>query len=377
MIDNRQYGPLSRALHHFAFNPKFGGIQTQRRLSELEESLFARDIAAAAYVDQPVFVAGLPRAGTTLILTLLAQLPEFAAHTYRDMPFVMAPLLWSRLSGPFQQTSESRERAHGDGMSVGYDSPEAFEEVIWKAFWPGKFQPSFIEPWQADDRQPEFETFLRHHAEKLVAARARDARRTATPPPKRYLSKNNANIARLDLLPVIFPNCRIVIPIRAPEDQIRSLMRQHERFSDLHARDAFARQYMSWIGHHEFGGDLRPIRFDRERQSIHSVENPGEAFWTDQWLRAHREILKPSPHKILLDFEELRHDPWGSLTRLAQALELADPQALVAGADQVKAPDLNRPKSPRTAEVETLYAQARALCINAPGRGRHDLRAAE
>ena len=86
---------------------------------------------------------------------------------------------------------------------------------------------------------------------------------------------------------------------------------------------------------------------------------------------------QPSPHKVLLDFEELRHDPWGSLTSLAQALELADPQALVAGADQVKAPDLTRPESPRTSEVETLYAQARALCINASGRGRHDLRAAE
>ena len=29
------------------------------------------------------------------------------------------------------------ERAHGDGMTIGYDSHEAFEEVLWRAFWPG------------------------------------------------------------------------------------------------------------------------------------------------------------------------------------------------------------------------------------------------
>ena len=31
----------------------------------------------------------LPRAGTTLLLELLAGCPEFAAQTYRDMPFVV------------------------------------------------------------------------------------------------------------------------------------------------------------------------------------------------------------------------------------------------------------------------------------------------
>ena len=32
----------------------------------------------------------------------------------------------------------------------------------------------------------------------------------------RYLSKNNANIARLALLPEMFPGCDIIVPLRGP-----------------------------------------------------------------------------------------------------------------------------------------------------------------
>lgn len=377
MIDERSYGPLARALHHVAFNPSFGGITVQRRLAEIEESLYSDDLDASRYVDRPVFVAGLPRAGTTLILNLLSQVPEFATHTYRDMPFVMAPLLWNRLSAPFQQASDNRERAHGDGVAVGFDSPEAFEEVIWKAFWPDKYQSTHIEPWNVSDRQPDFENFLRRHAEKLVAARARSARRAGRTPPCRYLSKNNANISRLDLLPKIFPDCRIVIPIRSPEAQIRSLLRQHERFTELHARDSFARNYMSWIGHHEFGGDLRPIRFEHGPVPVTNGTSKRKAFWTDIWMHAHREILKPSPHKILVDFTTLCLDPWHSLSALADALEFDDKSVLTDRANQVKANASDTAEHPPTCDAEALYQEARSYCVNPPDHRAYASGAAE
>ncbi|HZD26010.1 MAG TPA: sulfotransferase, partial [Alphaproteobacteria bacterium] len=198
MMERAAYSGLDRLLHRVAFDEVFHGIALQRALAELEDGLVARKIEAVAPSAPPVFVTALPRAGTTLVLNLLARVPGFASHTYRDMPFLLAPLLWGRLSRPFRKSASEAERAHGDGVMVGYDSPEAFEEVLWLAFWRDKYHADRIEPWTADDRDPEFESFFNRHIAKLLAARA--AERDG-PPPNRYLSKNNANIARLGLLP--------------------------------------------------------------------------------------------------------------------------------------------------------------------------------
>ena len=87
--------------------------------------------------ERPVFITALPRAGTPLLLECFASVPEFASHCYRDMPFVPIPCLWNRFSSNFQQAMESQERAHGDGMQIIPDSPEALEEVSWKIFFCG------------------------------------------------------------------------------------------------------------------------------------------------------------------------------------------------------------------------------------------------
>lgn len=36
-------------------------------------------------------------------------------------------------------------------------------------------------------------------------------------------------------------------------------MRQHARALVAQAEDPFPRSYMTWLGHHEFGTDLRPM----------------------------------------------------------------------------------------------------------------------
>ena len=149
------YSPLDRLLHTLAFGR---GCELQKILAGIEEAALARDLPDAP-PSRPVFIAGLPRAGTTLLLSLLAALPEFATHTYRDMPFVLSPLLWDRLSRPFRRPAHARERAHGDGMLVDYDSPEAFEEILWMAFWRGKYHARHIQPWMPEDRDAHFERF--------------------------------------------------------------------------------------------------------------------------------------------------------------------------------------------------------------------------
>lgn len=119
------YSALDRMVHRLAF----AAPAVQLAAAGIEASLLSgrfKDVA----VGPPVFITALPRAGTTPLLSALSLFPSLAAQTYRDMPFVLAPLLWSRLGGAFRRGGAPRERAHGDGVAIGLDSPEASEEVF-------------------------------------------------------------------------------------------------------------------------------------------------------------------------------------------------------------------------------------------------------
>ena len=99
------------------------------RLGERETRLRAEDIAETR-IEAPIFVSGLARSGTTILLEVLARHPSVASHRYKDYPFLFTPFLWNRfLSFVPQGRQAAQERSHGDGIAVSPDSPEAFEEV--------------------------------------------------------------------------------------------------------------------------------------------------------------------------------------------------------------------------------------------------------
>jgi len=192
------YFTADRLLHRLAL----GNLALQKSLADIEDHLHASRLEQIP-VDRPVFVTSLPRAGTTLLLEVINETGAFASHTYRDMPFVLCPLLWDAISRGLRRKVQARERAHGDGMMVGCDSVEAFEEVLWKAFWPQRYFPDRILTWSSHDRDPEFEQAFTNHIRKVIAVRGASSRRIL-----RYLSKNNANISRLRLLAELFPIAR-------------------------------------------------------------------------------------------------------------------------------------------------------------------------
>jgi Sulfotransferase family len=316
------YSRVDRALHRLAFATP----QLQKNLAEVETQRF-RDRINPEHAARPVFITSLPRAGTTVMLDILAGLPEFASATYRGMPFALTPLLWPSVTRGFQQSAEKAERAHGDGLEVGFDSPEAFEEMVWKAFWPDHYRKDRITPWRSDAANPEFEAFFRTYMTKIVASKGGAA--------NRYISKNNANIARLGLLERLFPDARFVIPIRSPWAQSASLLRQHQRFDALHAHDDFALTYMEGLGHYEFGRALRPIAFGgraRDPEAAHTLE-----FWLDYWISAYQAVLETAgPQVILVDHDALCTWPERYLPVLGDALEISDAAGLLASAGRLR-----------------------------------------
>src|SRR5687768_2499298 len=160
------YSTMDRMVHRMAFSTPF----VQLAAADMEETLFGASYAKVR-AGQPIFITSLPRAGTTLLLEVLAQFPSLATHVYRDMPFVMAPVMWSKLSGRFRKPSEMRERAHGDGIEIGYDSPEALDEVFWRTFWPEKYTATGIALWKSTDVKEDARTFFLEHMKKVVSLR--------------------------------------------------------------------------------------------------------------------------------------------------------------------------------------------------------------
>lgn len=322
-FENR-YTWSSRLLHRLAF--KSAGIQVA--LADVERRLFAGKLDEVS-VDRPVIVTALPRAGTTILLELLVRSGAFVSHTYRDMPFVLCPLLWQSLTARFQTQDEARERAHGDGLTVSYDSPEAFEEVVWKHFWPAHYEPDRIEPWQSCD-DPEFVEFFCSHVQRIVAIRN---------PAARYVSKNNLNIARLACLPHLLPDARIIVPFRDPLQHAASLLRQHQMFLQTHRSDPFASEYMEGIGHYDFGLNLRPVNFDGWLEADRRKDASELPFWVEYWIAAYKHILDHERAQIfLLPYHSLSTDPRSVLAAIARFVELEAPERLIDQWPQLRAP---------------------------------------
>jgi len=313
------YSRTERMLHDLAM----GQIDLQQSLSGLEDRTIARAFTALS-AERPVFITSLPRAGTTLTLEVLCEDPVFVTHTYRNMPFLLCPVFWDRMSRGFRKAGAARERAHGDGMSVSYDSVEAFEEVIWRQFWPDHYQPDRITPWTADetDTAGAFVAFLRGHMRKLVGL-ARGRR--GDDAPARYVSKNNGNVARLAFLTRAMPDATVLAMFREPLAHVGSLLHQHENFLALHASDAFARRYMESIGHYDFGGALRPIDFDGWRDGAGAGLSPlGADFWAEYWIAAFTRALAQADEGVrFVSYDRLCAAPQAGLATLADAIGLA------------------------------------------------------
>ena len=353
--DTSQYSFADRLLHRVAFaHPAL-----QRVLGDVENDLFRKQIAGTR-MERPVFVTGLPRAGTTLLLELLHGTGEFASFTYRQMPFVLNPLLWNRLSSGSRKQANDQERAHGDGMMISYDSPEAFEEVLWINYL-GKtvLTDSSIEPLREADLDERFRSAFVALARKLVCLKSDDSAGGGGSKPVRYLSKNNANLSRLSAIRSVFADADLLCCYRHPASHIASLHTQHRRFLDMHADDAFARDYMRWIGHHDFGANFRPIRFGK---SI--AEDPtDERFWLQYWIDAYRHVLEHAPEGTLfIGYESLMTNGRDDLAQLASTLNVRQPQPLIDAAARFRAPGsepraLGELDAALADEAETLYEE--------------------
>ena len=277
------YSKLERIVHSTVFASSFPNELVERIEAESTGRPWSN-----VQIGVPVFISSLPRSGTSALLNSISTLPELCSHNYRDMPLICAPVLWNKLSQKFRSTSKLRERAHDDGILINEDSPEAFEEILWKRFEPWQFRDSSIAILNSADQKTI--DYFADHMKKIVYLR----RESNALQSRHYLSKNNGNISRIKALKKAFPNARFLVPLREPLSHAFSMLRQHTNFSDKHSKDKFAKKYMSDLGHYEFGHLHKPIDFPNAKSRLTGYELTDINYWLNYWICAYRYLAEIS-----------------------------------------------------------------------------------
>lgn len=343
-----------------------------RRLGDIESAFLRHDLERQA-IREPIYIAGVPRAGSTLLTEFLSNHPAVTSHRYGDFPNVYTPYWRNWLAGRGRSSRlQPVERAHGDRIMITNESPEAVEEVIWMHFFRDLHDPEADHV--LDDRTsvPEFERFYTDHIRKLLLVRGRE----------RYLAKGNYNTTRLLYILKLFPDARIIVPVRTPLDQVASLCKQDRLFHRAAREDSRIGRQLEMSGHFEFGPARRPVNIGRPKgqSPIEERWKRGDvvAGWALYWNSVYANLLRQLDQNAglrsavrLVHYEPLCRAPEVTLCKLLDHAHLdARPaqRVIEAFSKRISAPDYYQPQfTPEEIEqIEELTRPAASALGYAP-----------
>ncbi|MFX0011457.1 MAG: sulfotransferase [Candidatus Hermodarchaeota archaeon] len=288
------------------------------------ETLLSREEIDALTIDKPIYITGLARSGTTIILEMLSKHPYLATHKYRHFPLPYFPHRFSRIIDQSRFFTRPRERIHKDGIIVNRESPEAVEEIFWQDFFINNHNEKVSSIISANVSNPDFEQFYRDHIRKLLINQKSP----------RYLAKNNYNITRLEYLHRIFPSVKTLLIIRNPVNHIASLIKQTKLFREMEQKNPLLADWHKLTGHSEFGhyqkcintGDTEIIRKIRRLWKKEETYVKGWAYyWSSIYdyvmdlLEANAKIRKSV---LIVKHEDLCEHPAEIIDRILKHTEL-------------------------------------------------------
>ena len=303
---NFEYSFFSKAFHRIVLTSN----DLQKSLFSLERFLFLK-IKNIKKNTQSLFITGLARSGSTILLNSLYNTGNFASLKYSDMPFIVCPNIWSKISSiNIKKNLKKKTRAHDDGIEFDLQSPEAFEEIFWRSQLDLKLNEKDI--YEQKDIENEiiknFENFL-----QLVTIKEKK---------NIYLSKNNNNILRLDTLKDKLSNKKIIILFRNPLYHSYSLLKQHNNFCNIQKINPFVLEYMNLLSHNEFGINHKPLFFSEFKSNY---ENNNINYWLDYWIFIYSKLSKYINNKndfIFLSFESMKLNPVKILKKIVNNFDI-------------------------------------------------------
>ena len=213
-------------------------------LGNLESRMLQSRIATQT-VNRPVYICGLPRAGTTITLQMLSEHPDVVTHKYADFLMPYMPYVWNQVFPriPVDAMRKPVPRIHRDRIQVTRDSAEMGEEILWEHFFPFIHDESKYSVLDGSTSNPGFERFYVDHLRKLALVRGRT----------RYVSKAIMCVVRMQYLRRLFPDARFLLYVRNPIDHIASMIKQDRIWAELERDDPRQIEIIELTGHHEFG----------------------------------------------------------------------------------------------------------------------------
>ncbi|HEY2474127.1 MAG TPA: sulfotransferase [Candidatus Cybelea sp.] len=213
-------------------------------LGNLESKMLEGRLATQT-VDRPVYICGLPRAGTTISLQMLSEHPDVVTHKYADFLMPYMPYVWNQVFPriPVDAMRKPVPRIHRDRIQVTRDSAEMGEEILWEHFFPHIHDETNYSVLDATTANPSFERFYVDHLRKLALVRGRT----------RYVSKAIMCVVRMQYLRRLFPDARFLLYVRNPIDHIASMIKQDRIWAEIERDDPRQIEIIELTGHHEFG----------------------------------------------------------------------------------------------------------------------------
>lgn len=263
----------------------------------LEKKFFKKKIK------KKIFICGLPRSGSTLLLNLLYSSGSFFSFKYNNLPFFFSPNLVNRLIQIFSKTKSKIQRHHKDDIYIDYESPEAFEEIFWISHLKKKYISKELNFHNLSSKDIfDFEEFLQIYAyynNKI-----------------NYISKNNNNILRIKDLINKVKNSIFIIPFRDPFMQARSLHRVNNIFFKLHKIDKFTKTFFELIGHYDFGMTFRKIKFNNNYEKLNNNNNNDEFFFLENWINYYNYFysLRKNKNIFFFNYDQFLVNPKKYLT---------------------------------------------------------------
>lgn len=285
---NTDYSELSRLLHRIALN----NYNIAYRLFQKEKRKISRKKLERR--QDFVIISGLARAGTTSLMNDLSKISDFRTLNYANMPFLLCPNFWSKIYRP--KSNKLKERSHKDGIMIGLNSNEAFEEFFFKV----KAKDAYIKDSHLSEyliSKDDYEDYLDYQSIIMLDNR------------KVYLAKNNNYMLRYGSVREFNDDFIMIILYREPLRHAASLMEKHYEYLKLQKDDPFVLEYMNWLGHHEFGGNQKSLRFENTEEY-----NPDDKSTLDHWLKIwinyYSRILSIShPNTLLINYDSYCKNP--------------------------------------------------------------------
>ncbi|MFX0049009.1 MAG: sulfotransferase [Candidatus Hermodarchaeota archaeon] len=292
-------------------------------LARIETLLSHGDINKLS-IDKPIYIVGLARSGTTIILEMLSKHPFLATHKYRHLPMPYFPHRFSRIIDQSRFFTKPRERVHKDGIIVTRESPEAVEEIFWQDFFNSTHNEEISNIMSATMSNPNFEQFYRDHIRKLLINQRCS----------RYLAKNNYNITRFEYLNKIFPTAKFLLIIRNPINQIASLIKQTRLFIEMEKEFPLLIDWHKLTGHSEFGHHQKCINTG-DTELIYKIrrlwknENTYVKGWAYYWSSIYNYVMnlleenkKIKESTLIIRHEDLCESPAETIDKILEHTEL-------------------------------------------------------